>query len=117
MAHWTEYFPHTTLTLPLPTNFAHPRARLKHLDPHVKSKVTKRVSPAAFTNMLEPVRNTLRELSMLDGRHGVPYDGTTMDLSAITQLRDLEMTSCLLVTPGPPCEDRMSLEARLPVRL
>jgi len=76
--------------------------KLKYLDPHVKSKVTKRVSPAAFTNMLEPVRNTLRELSMLDGRHGVPYDGTTMDLSAFTQLRDLEVTSCLLVAARLP---------------
>ena len=75
----------------------------------VSTGVLEHVCPAAFTAMLEPVKGTLRELSLLNRRHVIPYDGSRMDLSGFAELRDLEITSCCLLPPGPPCEARDEL--------
>jgi hypothetical protein len=64
---------------------------------------------AAFDVVFRPLRTTLRKLSFLQIRHNVPYNGTHMELSGFRNLVDLEITSCCLLPPGPPCEARNML--------
>jgi hypothetical protein len=78
------------------------------------SRVMELVSPRSLQAMLEPVKRTLRELRLLNKRQGVPYDVPVMDLSGFTELRKIGITSCCLLPPGGPCEERMGLVERLP---
>jgi hypothetical protein len=81
------------------------------------SRVTQPVSPGDFTAVLRPVRDTLQELSLLNLRHRVPYDGSHIDLSHFPALVELEITSCCLLPPGPPCPDRDLMCRLLPKNL
>jgi hypothetical protein len=82
-----------------------------------KSSVTKAVRSAAFDRTISPLRSSLQRLSLLQLRYNVPYDGTHMDLVNYTALLDLEVTSCYLMPPGPPCEERKLLHQLLPASL
>ncbi|KAH7068681.1 hypothetical protein FB567DRAFT_540970 [Paraphoma chrysanthemicola] len=82
-----------------------------------KSSVSCSVRPWQLTNTFKHVHNTLVTLSLLNMRHSVPYDGSVMDLSEFKVLRDLEITSCCIMPPGPPCAERNSLAGRLPATL
>ena len=83
----------------------------------ITSEVIRPVSPKSLNAMFEPVRDTLQELSLLNLRHTVPYDGSRMDLSGFRALRDLEVTSCCLLRPGAPCVEWEGLGDSLPVGL
>ncbi|OAL53632.1 hypothetical protein IQ07DRAFT_640680 [Pyrenochaeta sp. DS3sAY3a] len=81
------------------------------------SQVIRAVSPTILDWVFAPLHSTLRRLSLLQLRHNVPYDGTFMNLSMFEQLADLEITSCCLLPPGPPCNKRDMLYQLLPASL
>lgn len=84
---------------------------------HQTSRVTQPVCPSLLTTALAPVRETLEELSLLNLRHSVPYDGTFLDLSNFTSLEVLTITSCCLLPPGHPFLGRNELYKLLPASL
>jgi hypothetical protein len=93
-------------------------ARVDNFDfDRASSRVLRPVSPKNFTAALDPVRQTLQKLSLLNGRHSVPYDGSCLNLSRFGALTDLEITSCCLMPPGPPCQERDRLHRLLPSNL
>lgn len=84
----------------------------------IYSQVNQPVIPAALQQMLEPVRHTLQELVMLNGRHKVPYDhSSTMNFSGFKALEKLEITSCCMMPPGSPCDARYGLSRSLPPKV
>lgn len=89
---------------------------IAHLDScqEQTSCVERPVSPRELITVLEPVRHTLQDVSLLNRRHTVPYDGSCMDFSGFAALRKLEITSCCLMPPGAPCEERDGLYKLLP---
>jgi hypothetical protein len=70
-----------------------------------ESPVISKVTPGELTNVFAPISKTLEELCLLRLCFDVPYDGSQMDLSGFRKLSDLEISSCCLLFPGPPCED------------
>jgi len=81
------------------------------------SRVNTPVSPRDLTKVFKLVHATLKKLSLLNLRHRVPYDGSHLDLSEFASLTDLEITSCCLLPPGAPCDERNSLYKLLPASL
>jgi hypothetical protein len=53
------------------------------------SSVTRPVIPGDLTAVFRPVRDTLQELSLINLRHRVPYDGSHIDLSHFSALVEL----------------------------
>ncbi|KAF1832678.1 hypothetical protein BDW02DRAFT_416254 [Decorospora gaudefroyi] len=81
------------------------------------ARVTQPVSPRELNNVFEPVRQILRQLTLLEYRYNVPYDGSHMDLSNFPVLTDLNIASCCVLPPGGPCEERNAFHNLLPPNL
>lgn len=79
--------------------------------------VCREVCPAAFDRMLEPVKNTLTHLSLIDWRYETQYDGTFMDFRTYPSLEILEINACCVLPPGAPGPERAKMFERLPKSL
>jgi hypothetical protein len=81
------------------------------------TRLVEDISPAALRDMLEPVRQTLQELHLINRPWGVTYDESKLDLSDFTLLEILQVPSPCLLPPGRPNEGRKNLHYYLPPRI
>jgi hypothetical protein len=82
-----------------------------------KSRTDQAVSPRELDDAFAPVRDTLKELSLLQMLHDVAYDGSHMNFSSFVKLTALEITSCCLLGTGAPHAGRSILYSLLPPSL
>jgi hypothetical protein len=79
--------------------------------PH-ESRVSSNVRPRELTDVFAPVSKTLEEHCILPCV--LTYQ---VNFSGLHELTDLQISSCCLLPPGPPCEVRNLLYSLLPRKL
>ncbi|KAF2123124.1 hypothetical protein BDV96DRAFT_639671 [Lophiotrema nucula] len=79
--------------------------------------VLKPVAPANLEAMLEPVRESLQELTLLEQNNDATYDGSVMDFSSFTELLHLEVPAPCVLGHGTSLDGRESLYEKLPSSL